>query len=152
MATLAWNRYAAVAVMRKHAMNCPTVAKEDIFCFDRSQNIQDIGISMMVRPQFELLPKMNRMLRYSMESGLFAKWERESGGAIYGTGSNVFEYNRITWKHFVGALIHLCAGLMAGLIVFCLEKIIYRFARVFHHSKFWRVTERLIDGHRYELL
>lgn len=107
---------------------------------------------MVAKHSFELLPEMNRLLRYSVEAGLFAKWERDSSDAGYGDDANAFKYKRVTWKHFGGAMIHLCIGLLGALIVFCLEIVISRFARVRHRSKFWKVTERLIDGHRYEFL
>lgn len=152
MATLAWNRCSAVAVARRRAFNCPTVAKEAIYCFDKSQNIRNIGISLVTRPRFELLSEVNRLLRYLVESGLFAKWERDSSSTVYKDSSDAFEYNRITWKHFGGGMIYLCLGLFSGTMLFGMEIVIHRCARSHRRSKFWKVTDRLIDGRRYELL
>lgn len=152
MDTLAWDRHSAVAVARKRAFNYRTNAKEQFFCFDKSQNIRSIGISMVTKHRFDLLPEINRLLRYSLEAGLFVKWERDSSEAVYSDDANAFKYKRIMWKHFCGALIHLCIGLLGALIVFGLEIVINRRARARRRSKLWKVTERLIDGHRYEFL
>lgn len=107
---------------------------------------------MVTKPRFELLPEINRLLRYSVEAGLFVKWEYDSSDAVYRDDANAFKYKRIGWKHFVGAMIHLCIKLSGAPIVFCLEVLINRFVRARHRSKFWKFTERLIDGHRYECL
>lgn len=152
LATLAWNRYAAVAVSRKYASSSPAISNDQIYCFDRRQNIRSISISMVTRHDLDYLTKINRLLQYSVESGLFLKWERDSRSQIDKDDSSTIVYHRITWEHLAGGMIVITIGLAVSSCVFVLELFVKRMRRIHRRSKYWKVTERLIDGHRYELL
>lgn len=152
LATLAWNRYVAVAVSRKHAENSPVISNKDIHCFDTTQNIRSIAISMLTRPRLGILDKLNQLLRYSMETGLFVKWERDSSSPVNKDDLITTEFKSLTWRHFGGDMIILSVGLFICGMVLGFELFVKRMRRAHRRSKFWKVTERLIDGHRYELL
>lgn len=152
LATLTSNRFTAIAVSRKHVSNSVSISKDKIFCFERSQNIRSIDISLLVRHDFNILAELDRLIRYSVEAGLFLKWERDSNSPDSNGKSDSIRYNQITWEHFVGGVLMLCIGYMFGMIAFFLELFVKHMRRAHRRNKFWIVVERLIDGHRYELL
>lgn len=149
---LSWNRYAAVAVSRKHAFNSPAISNEEIYCFQESQNIRSIAISMWTRHHFHLLTEINQFIQYTNEDGLVLKWERDSSSPGPDDNSGVITYNGITWRHFGGGMIAVTLGLFISAIVFAFELFVKHMTRKHRRSTFWKVIERLIDGHRYELL
>lgn len=152
LATLAWDPYVAVAVSRKQVLNCLAISNEEIYCFEKIQNIRSIAISMVARHRYALLTKMNRLIQNAIESGLFLKWERDSILSNQKDESDNIRYNRVIWGHFGGTMIIITAGLTISAMVFAFELFVKRMRRVHRRSKFWKVAERLIDGHRYELL
>lgn len=107
---------------------------------------------MLTRPSLDILDKLNQLLQQSVETGLFMKWEQDSSSPLNKHDSDAIKFKSITWGHFGGDLIILSAGLFISGVVFGFELLVKRMRRTNRRSKFWKVTERLIDGHRYELL
>lgn len=142
----------ALAISRKHITNSPLFSTETIYCFSREQNIQTIPISFLMGPHFELLPRINQYLRMFMESGLLAKWERDSTANVQAFGANSYTFDRIILHHFVGSFTMWICGCILAALVLLIEIIIHR---TLQHSKrriirsISLIIAKLIDGRRY---
>lgn len=68
----------AVAISRQHALNNPTVAQSDIFCFEENQNIFNYLNSMYIRKDHSHFSEINDITQRAFESGLFKKWAHDS--------------------------------------------------------------------------
>lgn len=145
----------AVAVSRKHATNSYVVPKDQIYCFDRRDNINTNSIVLLMRRRFEYMDDVNRMLFAFIEFGLLNKWQRDSQLHAKRFASN-FDYSKMTIKHFVGAIVVLGICLAFTLIAFSLELFVHFLLRRFESHRRCRhicvVIGRLIDGKRYCLI
>lgn len=67
----------AVGVSRTHAVHTSLFANHQISCFDRDQNIANYSVSLLVRNDYDLMTKINKLIRGVLEGGLNMKWQRE---------------------------------------------------------------------------
>lgn len=154
MQDLKWNDRLAVTVSRKHAMNCPTISKEMLYCFRYEENIHTITVAMLTPKGYFLLSDIDRILRYSMEGGLFNKWELDSTERIYSTkvknNPNGFEYVPLQLEHSFGVFFLLAVGLGLSVIILIIELIIYHKAKqrkeLGKRAGLWIYAEKFIDG------
>ncbi|XP_058458991.1 uncharacterized protein LOC131435082 [Malaya genurostris] len=142
LAQLHSERLLAVAISRAHSQNSKSIGEAEIFCFDRTNNIQTYSVGMMVKKDFHLLPKINDLIRRISESGLLGKWQVESnkiridedlddsdggaagsaeGGGHGGDGQIVLKLD-----HIEGAFILLFVGLALSVVAFIGEVLYFR--------------------------
>ncbi|XP_058837724.1 uncharacterized protein LOC131693691 [Topomyia yanbarensis] len=137
LAQLHSERALAVAISRAHSHNSKSIGEAEIFCFDRTNNIQTYSVGMMVKKDFHLLPKINDLIRRISESGLLGKWQVESdkiridedldgsdgegGGGEDGDGQIVLKLD-----HIEGAFILLGVGLGLSAVAFVGELIYFK--------------------------
>lgn len=141
------NPYLAVAVSRKHAINCPTIAREKIFCFKKTENVHSIAISMLTRRGYYLLPKMNTLLRQLIENGLFTKWERDTTFIVQETDTWI--KTNLNLEHFVGCFVFSFIGIATSIGTFVVEIFIHRLLKNRRNNRFLQLAEELIDGKRH---
>lgn len=77
-------------------------------------------ICMMVKQDFPLLDKMNRIISRCMESGLFLKWMRDVVLFI-GHTEDADTNEALTLSHLLGAFFILLFGLLASIHIFIAE-------------------------------
>lgn len=137
----------AVATLRHHAINIPDIPREKLYCFDKTENIISLTISMWVRKDFPLLTRLNKIIRYSFEAGLIQKWESETRIV------NKFQKNEVhtvilTMEHTASAMMVLGIGTVLGLLSIYAEPIVHRKAREQNSSWFWLFADHFFDGDR----
>lgn len=142
----------AVATLRQHAINTPVIPSEKLYCFDKTENIISLTISMWVRKDFPLLTQINKIIRHSFEAGLIQKWESETKMYV-----NKFEKNEahtviLTTEHTASAMMVLGIGFSLALLSIYAEPIAHRKAREQNCSQFWIFADRFFDGDRHYFL
>lgn len=161
----------AVAVSRQHAMNAPTIAKADLFCFPKLNNVYSYSVSMLMRKNFHLLAKMNSIIRRVMEFGLIQKWERdgeveqllklkkqEMATALAASGRKQDDDENVvvlTVGHIAGAMIIMAVGYALATFVFCMELLVmsrrcfFRRRRRRQRHRLWLLANAFLDAKRY---
>lgn len=67
----------AVVVSRQHFLYNPRIPRNNLYCFDRNENIYVYLVTMLVPKKFHLLHKINPVIQHIIESGHMQKWARE---------------------------------------------------------------------------
>ncbi|XP_059611138.1 uncharacterized protein LOC132258050 [Phlebotomus argentipes] len=119
-----------VAVSRQHARNSPLIDESDMFCFHRAENIYSYSVSMLVKRDFHLLPKINDIIRTILESGLLYKWQKDSEvSKVQSTPTEGGEGSAtqivLGISHVQGAFIVLGLGLVVSAVAFSTEWLIF---------------------------
>lgn len=149
----------AVSVSREHALNSPVIAKTELFCFAKTNNVYSYSVSMMTQKNFHLLGKMNSIIRRVMEFGLIQKWDKdsdvmqqlklkkESDDSDDDEGLVV-----LTVGHIAGSLIIMGVGYFLAMLTFIAELVVNCRMLQAHHNWLWRLCDRFLDAQRYFLL
>ncbi|KAI8129971.1 hypothetical protein CVS40_0497 [Lucilia cuprina] len=67
----------AVAVSRQHSFYNPRIPRDNLYCFDRNENIYVYLVTMLMPKKFHLLHKINPVIQHIIESGHMQKWARD---------------------------------------------------------------------------
>ncbi|XP_005180602.1 uncharacterized protein LOC101891574 [Musca domestica] len=67
----------AVAVSRQHSFYNPRIPRDNLYCFDRNENIYVYLVTMLLPKKFHLLHKINPVIQHIIESGHLHKWARD---------------------------------------------------------------------------
>ncbi|CAD7006201.1 unnamed protein product [Ceratitis capitata] len=71
------NEGLAVAVSRQHFLYNPRIKRDQLYCFDRNENLYVYLVTMLLPKKFHLLHKINPVIQHIIESGHMQKWARE---------------------------------------------------------------------------
>lgn len=126
----------AVAISRQHAMNAKVaITEEDMFCFEKADNIFSFSVVMLFKRDHHLLPSVNTLIRRITEYGFILKWQRD---AEYEKLKEVIVRYRekalnrdqaINITQLLGLFALGGAGLMLASLIFAFEWIVYYFAQ-----------------------
>lgn len=76
---LKYNSKEAVAISLQHAMNArANLTENDIFCFDKANNIFSYSVVMLFKNDHHLLPLVNTLIRRIAEAGFILKWKADT--------------------------------------------------------------------------
>lgn len=155
----------AVSVSREHALNSPVIAKTELFCFAKTNNVYSYAVAMMTQKNFHLLGRMNSIIRRVMEFGLIQKWDKDSDvmqqlklkiGSDAKLSSSDSDDDEglvvLTVGHIAGALIIMGVGYVLALLTFVAELVVNCTMLQAHHNWLWRLCDRFLDAQRYFLL
>lgn len=66
-----------MAVSRKWVERSELFASNQIYCFNRAENIHNYSISLNMRKDFPYTGEVNEIIRNALEAGLILKWEHD---------------------------------------------------------------------------
>lgn len=156
----------AVAVSRLHINAYHLAEQMDFYCFAKESSVYSFPVSIITLHSFHLLPKMNLMISNLLEFGLILKWAREEYiGTLYrkilerryyaknfGLPNSNDRIIILTVSHISGAIVILCIGYGAALIIFIVEMIVGRKMQYFTDRKqrnipykIWSLVEKSIS-------
>lgn len=139
----------AVATSRLHMKTLPI--EEDIYCFDRIENIYDYSSAFMIRRNFSRKSKFNRVFDHILASGLIPKWDKDLQRRPNAT--MVVPVERVySLDDFGPVVMYLLLIVLAGIAAFCAETIIYYRSHSVNTNRFWNLMEKWICGKRYYFL
>lgn len=137
----------AVGGSRQHISNSPSYSPSKLFCFDYDEHIASYQPTLLMRPDFDLGPEIDSIIRKAFESGLFVKWDRESQRKK----ERVVPYQpppELTLEQYSFGLVTIyCTGMICSVFGFLLEIIVRRQTRKKPHPP-WTYLEHLVNGHR----
>lgn len=140
----------AFGVSRIRAISTASYVNDEIFCFDRTQNIANYTISLAFRSDYKFTSEINRVILSVLEGGLNVKWQRDNRiTPSDNSGQNInlgLEYLQIIF-YFV-----YFPGLFVAISTFFLELFVtkkIREAQTVRERKFWIRIEYLLDGRRH---
>lgn len=111
------------------------LTEKHVFCFAPEHNLQSYSISMLFRKYFHLISKINMLIGELNESGLVAKWVKESGRLRgYDHGIRSSEELVIKMEHMQGVFMLMIAGCFLSIMGFVCEKVFYWFSTDFKKS------------------
>lgn len=71
-----YDKKLAVAISRQHAQNARiNLTQNDMFCFDKANNLFSYSVVMLFKKDHHLLPLVNTLIRRTAEAGLILKWK-----------------------------------------------------------------------------
>lgn len=137
----------AVAVSREHSENSPLMKKTNMFCFTRTNNINNYLVSILARRDHHLLSRMNRNIRGILEAGLLNKWQADSQRESDLSSVSIVteeDSGQIVLKvqHVQGAFYVLIVGLFVAFVIYLLELLSYKLSR-FERFRWLRCMENV---------
>ena len=121
----ATNDRVAVAVSRQHTFYNPRIPREDLYCFDRNENLYVYLVTMLLPKKFHLLHKINPVIQHIIESGHMQKWARDLDmkRIIHEEVHKVREHSSksLTLAQVAGSFLFAFILLVLATLVFLLE-------------------------------
>jgi hypothetical protein len=147
----------AVAISRQHAMNAKIPLNNDeMFCFNKADNIFSFSVVMLFKKDHHLLPSMNLYIRRITESGFILKWKLDSEYLkfkefIKKQSSEDEREKPLTLNHLLGMYLMMCIGISLSICAFVFEWLVYylaqkrkiAFVRKYLEQKFFLSTPRV---------
>lgn len=125
----------AVAMSRQHAMNAKIPLNNDeMFCFDKADNIFSFSVVMLFKKDHHLLPSMNLYIRRITESGFILKWKLDSEylkfkEVIKKQFDGDDREKPLTLNHLLGMYLMMCVGISLSIFAFAFEWLVYYLAQ-----------------------
>lgn len=137
----------AVAVSRQHAR--ATASARDIFCFDKSNNIQNYSVALLIRNGRLQMQEWNKKIQQIIESGIIGKWmtELENETKI---GSDA-DIRLMGIQDLYGGLMLCFCLLIVATSVFILELIVHYKLKDANSHRYWKSFDWMIDGQSHLL-
>lgn len=143
----------AVGVSRIQVMYTSFFRNHKLFCFDRSENIANYTISLVVRNDYGLMSAINEIMRRILEGGLNVKWERENEVKLPPEIRQNKRPGPVGMEEAMTLIYFVCIpGLFLTTATFSLERFIASQklqAKTTTKKNFWTRLENLIDGQRH---
>lgn len=140
-----------MAISREYAQYSRSEWSFQFYCFENSQSIYQYALKFLVRKHFPYLKELNEFIGRANAAGLIGKWRSNNNirNFFKENPRNVGTFDK---HHYFGALIVYGMILSTVIMSFCIEKIIYKRARMQDSSRFWLYAEMFIEPKRYFLL
>lgn len=131
----------AVAASRLHVQTLEL--QEDIFCFDRSQNIHDYSAVFMIHRDFSLKSEFIRIFNKIISSGLVIKWQRNQQNY---RKARISDENHSSLKEFFITVAFIAIPIIT--VVFTMELFIHYKRHSKDRNLFWILCDKIISGKR----
>lgn len=134
LAELKTNDKLAVAISRQHAKNARIPLNDDeMFCFDKANNIFSFSVVMLFKKDHHLLPAFNTLIRRIAESGFVLKWKADSEFVKTKADAKPRDPHGneqpINVSHLLGSFALIAVGFIASVVFFGFEWFIYYLAQ-----------------------
>lgn len=126
----------AVAISRQHAINAriPLNPADDMFCFDKVNNVFSYSVVMLFKKDHHLLPHVNMLIRRIAESGFILKWKADTEHLKF---KEDLKRSRdphenaepINLGHLLGSFALMGVGITLAIAGFAFEWLIFYLAR-----------------------
>lgn len=131
---LKFNDKLAVAISRQHAINARVpLNDEDMFCFDKSDNLFSFSVVMLFKNDHHLLPLVNMLIRRITESGFILKWKADSEFFKFMEEIKLRDPHEnaepINLGHLLGSFALMVIGLSLAIVAFVFEWLAYYLVR-----------------------
>lgn len=145
---LSWNGTLALATSSAIVQSDRLNARS-IYCFEKSENIYDFSLKILMHKKFRLVHDLNKFLKQATETGLINKWSKRTNFA--GKSSQFQNYEAANKINTVLVIIWTLMNLSA-FAVFIIEIFVDKKVRAKNSAPIWRYIQMSIDPYRYFLL
>lgn len=144
------NEDMAVAVPRQNAYS--TIFSRNIFCFNRSNNIQNYSVALLLHEQRIEIPQWNELIQRCIEAGLIEKWANDYyEQRRQKDNGHVVVIQPLATHNFYGCLVLYGLFWWATVSTFIMEIIVCTQLRNRNPHWLWRTIDWIIDGQRHFL-
>lgn len=125
----------AVAISRQHAINARIpLNDDDMFCFDKADNIFSFSVVMLLKKDHHLLPPVNILIRRIAESGFILKWKADSEYLKFKEDKKQRQdphenSEPLNLGHLLGSFALMGVGVSIAVLTFGFEWIVYYLAQ-----------------------
>lgn len=139
----------AICASRQNILNSPFYLPSKYVCFDQSAHIKSYFVSLMMRNDFKMKIKINKIIRNLFEAGIFVKWQRDNQIRSKYEIPFLSEFNITLDDYGIFFLIYFGGFFTASILVFCLENVILWKMRQRKINRIWFYLDRIVDAERY---
>lgn len=140
----------AVGGSRHHILNSRSYSPSELFCFDPRERIAGYQPVMFIRKDYALKSRIHEITRNAFESGLFAKWSRDSQRKRERIFSEEENLSVTLEDYYVALIMILGIGLSAATLIFFWEHFVQQQVQKKPRSP-WTCLRNTLDGHRHYL-
>lgn len=137
----------AVGGSRQHILNSLSYSPSKLYCFSLNEHIVSYQPALLMRTDFILRTRIDRMIQNAFECGLFLKWDRDSQRKKERIIPFEPSYIATLQQYSFALILILGSGLTISSLIFFTELFIQRQVERNPHSA-WSCSRRVIDGHR----
>lgn len=139
----------AVATSHQHALNNPSIPREQLYCFAEDQHIHSYLITSLIREDHPHLTIIDDIIQRSFEGGLFIKWFRDN--VPINKYRNEIFIGSLTVEHLAAGFMFYLIGIVCAIIAYAMEIIVKQKLRKRKPNRLWKFMEKLVDDKRYIL-
>lgn len=133
----------AVALPRSEAERTHQFASNELYCFEKAENIQNYSVSLMVRKNFECMPEVNEIIKQALEAGLIKKWSSDSQSLRQHENSNSPKNNLIPKLSNISLML---IGFIVTMLVFSVEFVMHNRIDALNHQNFMIFVDKLFTA------
>lgn len=139
----------AVGGSRQRILNSCSYSPNEIFCFGRDESIASYHPAFLIRKNFALNSKIDKIIQNAFESGLFVKWDWDNQRKK----ERLIQFeppDELTIQHFLGSFVFLVSGgAVLATITLLSERLSFRKIQNPNCSRVWIYLEHIFDGQRH---
>lgn len=139
----------AVGGSRQRILNSRFYSPSKIYCFGHAENIASYQSVLLMRKDFALIGKIDKIIRNAFECGLLVKWDRDSQRKKERIDPFEPKYALTLEQYVVFLVVIYSIGCIWAILSFFAEIIIKRKMKQRKRSPIWKYLERFFDGNRY---
>lgn len=141
------NHDVAVGDSRLHILASPQFSPLEIYCFDERESLITYQVSLLLKKNSVHESNINRIIRNSIESGLFIKWNKDTlqinPGIVDTPPLQMTLENMLTPIIFI-----LGIGIPVSMTVFFLEHLVFRKMKQKSKSRIWILLHQMCNPDR----
>lgn len=144
----------AVGGSRQHIFNSRVYSPKHIFCFEQNNNIASYPVALMIRNNYVLKLRIDKLAQFAFDGGLVLKWYRDYYYQNRIEKRNVFSDFEvpITLDNMsFNFVLVFCIGVVLSTLSFLAEIIIFRKMQQPSQSWVWKYCAQFFDGERHHL-
>lgn len=142
----------AIGGSRQHILNIERFSPSKIHCFDSKERVISYYISFLMRSDFHLISKINRIIRKLSDGGLIVYWDRISKRKRERELPYVIPI-KLKLEHFYfGMFFTISCGSFLATLIFVLEIFVSKKMKQKRKPKIWTYLAWFIDGERHCLI
>lgn len=130
----------AVALPRSEAERTHQFASNEMYCFEKAENIRNYSVSLMVRKNFECMPEVNEIVKQALEAGLIKKWSSDGQSLRQHENFNSQKNNLIPKLSNISLML---IGFIVTMLVVSVEFVMNNRIDALNHQNFMIFVDKL---------
>lgn len=146
------NSKLAVATSREFVRSAPKKMNFQFYCFAKPEIISAFPLKFFLHKNFSYAEELNDFIKAASVSGLIEKWRSDIRTQFKEHTQGTGEFGRLTFDNLSGALLIIALLFLFSISIFFLEIVVHKQVRAPNATRFWKITEMIIDPDRHFML